>query len=120
MIRHIYREEVLLGKVHAIFYQFSGGVYCEYDRATQDIVSLKINGKEVQDSDLYTMILQKYYFLSMEDCLGLTVEEVERNGKPTVAASNASTVLEEYFAAHPLVELGETPRLVIHGWRGAE
>ena len=86
----------------------------EYDRATRAIVSLKINGKEVLDDVLYTVIMQKFHYMNIEKYLDLTLEEIERNGKAVMAASNSTNVLEEYFVANPLVRLGETPRIIIH------
>ena len=113
-VKHVLREEVLLGKERGVFFQLSGGAYCEYDRATRAIVSLKINGKEVLDDVLYTVIMQKFHYMNIEKYLDLTLEEIERNGKAVMAASNSTNVLEEYFVANPLVRLGETPRIIIH------
>ena len=113
-VKHVLREEVLLGKERGVFFQLSGGAYCEYDRATRAIVSLKINGKEVLDDVLYTVIMQKFHYMNIEKYLDLTLEEIERNGKAVMAASNSTNVLEEYFVANPLVRLSETPRIIIH------
>ena len=119
-LKHIYREGALLGKEKGSWYQYSIGTYIEYDRATQSLISLKINGKEVQDSDLYSLILQEYHYLNMERYMDLIPEEVEQNGKAIEVASDAPNVLEAYFSSHPLVELKGTPRLIIHGWEGVK
>ena len=119
-LKYILREEVFLGKEHGSSYQLSAGTYCEYDRATQSFVSFKINGKEIQDSDLYTVVLQEYHFANMERYMDLKLEEVERNGKSVEVASDVQNVFEAYFASHPLVELRDTPRYIVHGWGGVE
>ena len=41
-------------------------------------------------------------------------KEVEKNKKPVKIASDAPNVLEEYFIAHPLIELDGVPRVVVH------
>ena len=46
--------------------------------------------------------------------LDLSREEVEKNKKPVKIASDAPNVLEEYFIAHPLIELDGVPRVVVH------
>jgi 5'-nucleotidase len=108
------RDDAFNVNGHTAWYQFSKGFYCEYDRPTQTIVSLKINGKEVQDSDLYKVAIQGYHYTNIEEYLDLKPEEIERNGKPLQAASSSQNVLEEYFASHPLIELDGSPRLIIH------
>lgn len=45
---------------------------------------------------------------------GVSREEVEKNKKPVKIASDAPNVLEEYFIAHPLIELDGVPRVVVH------
>ena len=66
------------------------------------------------DSDLFSVVLQNYHYLNMNTALDLSREEVEKNKKPVKIASDASNVLEEYFVAHPLIELDGVPRVVIH------
>ena len=96
------------------WFQFSKGFYCEYDRPTHTLVTLKMNGKEVSDSDLFTVVLQNYHYLNMNTALDLSREEVEKNKKPVKIASDAPNVLEEYFIAHPLIELDGVLRVVVH------
>ena len=113
-IKYMLRDDAFNVNGHTAWYQFSKGFYCEYDRPTQTIVSLKINGKEVQDSDLYKVAIQGYHYTNIEKYLDLKPEEIERNGKPLQAASSSQNVLEEYFSSHPLIELDGSPRLIIH------
>ena len=44
----------------------------------------------------------------------LKKDDIERNGAVIKVASSTPNVLEEYFVSHPLVELGDAPRLIIH------
>ena len=58
-VKHLLRGQACLDGEHNEWYQFSRGFCCEYDRPTRTILSLKMNGKEVQDQDLYTVILER-------------------------------------------------------------
>ena len=108
------RDESFLDSDYNEWYQFSRGFCCEYDRPTHTILSLKMNGKEVEDSDLYAVIMQRFHYLSMGKFLDLSIEEVEKNGKPEEAATQAPNVLEEYFSRHEILKLDGEPRLIIH------
>ena len=113
-VKHLLREESFLDGEHSEWYQFSRGFRCEYDRPTQAILSLTMNGKEARDEDLYTVIMERFHFLNIGDFLGLTAEEIEKNGKPEEAATRTPNVLEEYFSQHELLKLDGEPRLIIH------
>jgi 5'-nucleotidase len=117
-IRHalqfMLRDAAFDRTIRTEWFQFSKGFYCEYDKQTRCIVSLKMNGKEVSDSDLFSVVLQNYHYLNMKSTLDLSPGEVEKNKKAIKIASDAQNVLEEYFVAHPLIELEGTPRVVIH------
>ena len=113
-VQYMLRDESFLDSEHNEWYQFSRGFCCEYDRPTHTILSLKMNGKEVEDSDLYAVIMQRFHYLSMGKFLNLSIEEVEKNGKPEEAATQAPNVLEEYFTRHELLKLDGEPRLIIH------
>jgi hypothetical protein len=73
-----------------------------------------MNGKEVKDDELFTAAMERYHYLSIASFLGLTHEELEKNGKAEEAASRASNVLEEYFTRHELLKYDGEPRLIIH------
>ena len=113
-VKHLLREESFLDGEHNEWYQFSRGFCCEYDRPTRTILSLKMNGKEVQDQDLYTVIMERYHFLNVGDYLDLETEEIEKNGKPEEAATRTPNVLQEYFSRHDPLKLDGEPRLIIH------
>ena len=108
------RDEAFVEEPETEWYQFSKGFFCEFDRPTHTVLSLKMNGREVSDDDLISVVLQSYHYNSMKKTMDLSREEVEKNKKGMQIASDAPNVLEEYFVAHPLIELDGTPRLVIH------
>ena len=55
-----------------------------------------------------------YHYLSMEDYMGIPVEEVEQNGQSAELASDAASVLEEYLASHDYIKLDGEQRILIH------
>ena len=113
-MRYMLRDEAFLDGEHGEWYQLSRGICCEYDRPTHTILSLRMNGKEAEKDELYTVIMERYHFLGISDFLGLTAEEIEKNGKPEEAASRTPNVLEEYLSQHELLKLDGEPRLIIH------
>ena len=113
-LRFMLRDEAFGEEPETEWYQFSKGFFCEYDRPTHTVLSLKMNGKEVADNDQFSVILQSYHYMSMQKNLDLPLEEVEKNKKGTQVAIEAPNVLEEYFISHPLIELDSERRLVIH------
>ena len=73
-----------------------------------------MNGREVEDGDLYTVAMQRYHYLSMGEFLNISLDEVAKNGQPLEVATKCPNVLEEYFTSHELVKLDGEPRLIIH------
>ena len=108
------RDEAFNPDAHIEWYQFSRGFFLEYDRASHTVISLRMNGKEAADGDLFTVAMQEFHFLGMKEFLGLPLEEVKANGAPRQIASLAKNVLEEYFASHDLIRFDGERRLLIH------
>ena len=113
-VKFMLREAAFLDGEHCEWYQFSRGFCCEYDRAAQKIVSLKMNGKEVADSEQFSVIMERFHFLNIGDFLNLPAAEVEKNAKPEEAATRTPNVLEEYFNTHELIRYDGEKRLIIH------
>ena len=107
------RDEAFIDGDHTEWYQFSKGFFCEYDRATYSIVSMKMNGKEVEDGDLFTVALQEYHFMNMKENLDVEPDEAEKNGTAFEVATKCANVLQEYFKRHDHLEVDGERRLVI-------
>ncbi len=116
-LRHIVtfmlREESFADSEHNEWFQFSKGFCCEFDRGNHAVISLKMNGKEVSDEDLFTVVMQKYFFDNIGECIDFPQEEIAKNGRPVEAAAKAPNVLEEYFKDHEFLKLGGEARLII-------
>lgn len=117
-LRHIVtfmlREESFLDSEHNEWFQFSKGFCCEYDRKKHEIISLRMNGKEAGDEDMFTVVMQKFFFENIGDFLDLPHEEIEKNGRPIEVATKAPNLLEEYFKDHESIKLDGEQRLIIH------
>ena len=116
-LRHIVtfmlREESFLDSEHNEWFQFSKGFCCEFDRKNHTIISLKMNGKEVEDEDMFTVVMQDFFFSNIGDFLDLPQEEIAKNGRPVEVATNAPNILEEYFKDHESIKLDGEQRLII-------
>ena len=113
MVTYMLREESFIDSEHNEWFQFSKGFCCEFDRRNHEIISLKMNGKEAADDDLYTVVMQKYFFDNIGDFLDLPLEEIAKNGRPIEVATKAPNILEEYFKDHENIKLDDEPRLII-------
>ena len=111
---YMLREEAFDEGFHSEWYQFSDGFFCEYDRASGEILQLAMNGSEIQDGDILRAAMQGYHYQGMQKHLGIPVEEVEKNAPPAELATEAANVLEECFLNHDYVKLDGKQRLHIH------
>ena len=114
MVKFMLREESFLDSEHNEWYQFSRGFRCEFDRKTHSILSLKMYGREVENDDIITIVMQRYHFMSIREFLDISIEELEKNGKAIEVATKIMNVLEEYFTSHEHVEYDGEQRLIIH------
>ena len=113
IVNHMLREEAFTDSERTEWFQFSKGFCCEFDRTKHEIISLKMNGKEVADDDVFTVMMQKYFFDNIGDFLDLPHDEIEKNGRPIEVATKVQNVLGEYFMDHEYLKLDGEPRLII-------
>ena len=113
LVTFMLREESFTDPDNNEWFQFSKGFCCEFDRGNHSIISLKMNGNEVTDDDIFIVAAQNHFYQSMKSNFDLSPEEIEKNGKAIEAATNAPNVLEEYFRSHENLKLDGEPRLII-------
>ena len=112
-IRFMLREDLLVDSENGEWYQVSKGFFCEYDRPSQSILSLKINGKEIGDDDRITVAMEDYHFKNIGEFLNIQPEEIKENGRTLEISTSVANVLEEYFISHEHLEIDGEQRLVI-------
>lgn len=115
VVMYLMREDALDENVWTEWFQFSNGFFCEYDRNSAKILKLAIDGKDVQDEEIYSIAVQSYFFCSIEEFFGISAGEAEENGKPTELASSMLNVLTEYFDGQDFIKPDGEQRLLIHG-----
>ena len=113
-MQHLMRDDAIAENTQCDTFQYSKGFFCEYDSGSHTILQLKMNGKDVQDDDVYLVAMERYYYNCMEQAMGIPTEEVEKNGPAVQLAGEAANVLEEYLMSHDFPKMDTEPRLVIH------
>ncbi|MBQ4506250.1 MAG: bifunctional metallophosphatase/5'-nucleotidase [Firmicutes bacterium] len=112
MLSRMLREEIWSG-IHCEFYQMSRGVAVEWSRKEQKILSLSYRAKPIEDDKQYTVGFQAYHYQTIEENLGISIEELSENKKPVIAATSCFDVLEEYLSTHQNLNVRSRPRIVI-------
>ena len=112
MAKHILRKGSLEGLTE--FYQLSRGVRLEFDYEKQELISLSVNGYEVQDEDRFSVGIPSFHLGSIEEFMGVTLEEVSAYRRPKVVATKSTDVLEEYFSTRELIRVSGEQRLVVY------
>ena len=96
MFYYIYREDTWNGVAHE-FYQISEGWFIYYDRDNKQITRMDYNGTAVDDERMYKVAFLTYDFLNFEEFFGLTIKDVEANGKARVISTSSTETLYEYL-----------------------
>ena len=99
MILYMLRDEVWDG-AHCEFFQFSEGARVIYDRQSHILKEFSLYGEPIEDTKIYKIGLQYYFYLNMKDFFSVSHEEVEQNGKPRRVATSCREVLDEYLSCH--------------------
>jgi 5'-nucleotidase len=81
-------------------YQVNAAVRAAYSNAERRLVSLELHGSPVEESAVYSLILQGYHAKNARPYLDLDPAELATEGPSRVAATSAQTVLREWLAAH--------------------
>ena len=114
IVKFLFRDAAF-SEDHTEFYQFSRGFRVEYDRSTKELISISLNGYEVQDTETYDIGVQEYHFNNLKDFFDLSLEEVSEIQKPKVLATNSADIVEEYFGTQEMVRASDEKRMIITG-----
>lgn len=93
------------------FFQVNGAVQAVYSDASQQLESLRVQGQAVVPSQVYSLCLQDYSYLSAEVCLGLSEADL---GPTHLLCTSSQDVLQEYLSAHALLDSQLEQRLVFN------
>ena len=114
MILYMLRDEALEGK-HTEFYQLSDGLELVYEQKTHSFSKFDFCQMPIEDNHIYTVGIQSYHYKNFEAMFSVPIEEILKNGKPRVVATNSQEILEEYLSEHQNLERSVSGRLIIHG-----
>jgi 5'-nucleotidase len=78
-------------------YQVNSEVKATYSDKTKKLKSLKIGGKEVENTRFYTICLQPYHFNKAKRNLGISKKDLLESGKTKVVTTSAQEVIEEFL-----------------------
>lgn len=112
MLRFILREEALTGE-HTEFYQFSHGMHMVWDRKEHKFHELALDGKPIEEKQLYSIAVSKYHFMNLQEFLNISLEEAKENALPRVLATSCRDIIEEYMMVTQHLSRDVEGRLVI-------
>ena len=112
MILYMLRDEVWEGS-HCEFFQFSEGTRVIYDRQRHTLKEFSLHGKPIDDTRIYKIGLQYYFYLNMTEFFSVSREDVEPNGSPRRVATSCREVLDEYLSCHQGLDHRKGDRLTI-------
>lgn len=113
MVHHMLRDEVLDDWVD-VFFHTSRDLHIDYNKDTKK-ADITFKGKPVSDDQQISIGLQEYYYQISETGFGITNEEFEQSGKVREIASDAFTLLKDYFSEHARLGGPVDRRYIVHG-----
>lgn len=93
-------------------YQVNQGVEAVYQNKERKLLSLKVQGKLVEDHLNYTLGIQGYHFHNSAQYLNITNEELLASGKTKVITTSAQEVLKEFLRNNQNISRKIEQRLV--------
>lgn len=92
-------------------YQVNGSIRAAYDDVFDKLVSLEINGTEVDPEGHYKLGLQGYHALNSDANLGLSMDDLTAIEPSKVLATSMQGVVEEYLRHHQAITQAVEGRL---------
>ena len=112
MIKYMLRDEAFNGD-HTEFYQLSKDLYIEYSKKKHEFLKFTYKNEDIDEERIYTVGLQQYHYLNIEDCLNIKLETIEKNAKSRMIATSCRDILEEYLGEHQHLDSQDNTRLII-------
>ena len=98
IFNHIMRLENRSGEGEC--YQINSKVKAIYSDKKKKLLSLKINGKEVENTKFYKICMQNFHFNNSLSYLNVSNKELLKSKKQKVVTTSAQQVLDEWFKNH--------------------
>jgi len=110
MFSHFMRKENRNGEGEC--YQVNKKVRAVYDDGKKELVSLQLDGKEIDEASEYKICMQGYHFNNSKAYLNISNEELLKSGRSKVISTSAQQVLLEYLRNHQNIDGKIEGRLV--------
>ncbi len=111
MMKFMLREEAFLGTTE--FYQLSEGLHVTYSKSQKEMIALTFDGKEIEDTDEFSIGMQHFHYCNIEAFLGVSYETIESIQKPRIVATSCLDILEEYLSSQKFVHHDIQGRITI-------
>ena len=96
---YICRDEMIKG--HTEFYQVSKQVRIVYDYNSKQLTEFTVNGKPVNDDDVFTVSMQQYHAYNIATTMNMEPGRIPPDNSFRCIATSAYDVLEEYLRTKP-------------------
>ena len=93
-------------------FQVNKTVKAVFDDKQEKLISLKVNGVEVEDEQTFKIGIQSYHLNNCQKNLNLSEEELSMIARPKVMAFSMQAVLDEYLRHHQNINAAVEGRLV--------
>ncbi len=93
-------------------FQVNNSVKAVFDDSQNKLISLKINGVEVDDEQEFKIGIQSYHYNNCQKNLNISEEELSMIARPKVMVSSMLAVLDEYLRHHQNLNAAVEGRLV--------
>jgi len=107
---HIMRAENRNGEGEC--YQVNSAISAVYSNSQKKLISLKINQKNVVDTQKYTLSIQGYHYKNCQKYLNISEKQLLQTGPNKVITTSVQQALEEYFRTHQNLSVSVSNRLV--------
>lgn len=94
-------------------FHFSKGLVAEFSRSENKLISITFNGTEVNGDTLYRIGMIGYTFSNVEKYFGIKSEDIEKNGKAAIVATDDQKTIIEYLNSKSYIEVPEDSRIII-------
>ncbi len=95
------------------FYHLSRGVKVVYIQKEHRIATLEVNGRSVQDDDMFKIAMGDFHYANIENFLHLKKKDIQANGPVKTLSSSGYVIIEERMSGVPLVRVDKEPRIII-------
>jgi len=113
LFEYIYRPEVFDSINHKEFFQLSDGIKVVLDKDTKELKYFDYRGEVNNLERLYTVGVSEYFYLNIENCLGISKEDIHKYQMPRSICTNYQDHLEEQLGARTYFDIPKTDRLVL-------